>query len=76
MYNNSINGNASQNIGTKWPYSTNLLSINILNGRNDLVTPEVRTAMVSMLDDKQDDGIVILECNNEELAGLPDCCGI
>ena len=49
---------------------------NILNGRNNLGTPELRAAMVAMTDEQRDDALVFLECNTEELAGLPDGCGI
>ena len=49
---------------------------NILNGRNNLGTPELRAAVAAMTDEQRDDALVFLECNTEELAGLPDGCGI
>ena len=49
---------------------------NILNGRNDLGTPELRAAVASMSEEQKDDVLVFLECNTEELAGLPNGRGI
>ena len=49
---------------------------NILNGRNDLSTPEIRAAVAAMSDEQRDNDLVFLECNTEELAGLPDGRGI
>ena len=49
---------------------------NILNVRNILGTPELRAAMAAMIDEQRDNTLVFLECNTEELAGLPDGCGI
>ena len=49
---------------------------NILNGRNDLGTPEIRAAVAAMSDEQRDNALVFLECNTEELAGLPDEHGI
>ena len=49
---------------------------NILNGRSDLGTPELRAAVASMTDEQRDNALVFLKCNTEELAGLPDGRGI
>ena len=49
---------------------------NILNGRNNLGTPELRAAVAAMTDEQRDNALVFLDCNTEELAGLPDWCGI
>ena len=49
---------------------------NILNGGNNLGTPELRSSVASMLDEQRDSALVFLECNMEELAGLPYGCGI
>ena len=49
---------------------------NILNRRNDLGTPELRAAVASMSEEQKDNVLVFLECNTEELAGLPNGCGI
>ena len=49
---------------------------NILNGRNNLGTPELRAAMAAMKNEQRDNTLVFLECNTEELAGLPDGRGI
>ena len=39
-------------------------------------TPELRAAVAAMTDEQRDNALVFLECNTEELAGLPDGCGI
>ena len=49
---------------------------NILSGRNDLGTPELRAAIASMSEEQKDDALIFLECNTEELAGLPNGRGI
>ena len=49
---------------------------NILKGRNNLGIPELRAAVAAMSDEQRDNALVFLECNTEELAGLPDGCGI
>ena len=49
---------------------------NILNGRNDLGTPELRAAVASMSEEQKDNALVFLECNMEELAGLKDGQGM
>ena len=49
---------------------------NILNGRNDLGTPELRAAVAAMSDEQRDNALVFLKYNTEELAGLPDGHGI
>ena len=62
--------------GTKRPCSNKLTLRNILNGRNNLSTPELRATVAAMSDEQRDDALVFLECNTEELAGLPDGRGI
>ena len=74
--NNVNNGNASQNIWDQMALFNQLTLRNILNGRNNLGTPELRAAMVAMLDEQRDNTLVFLECSTEEQAGLPDGCGI
>lgn len=49
---------------------------NILIGRNDLGTPELKVAVASMSEEQKTDTLVILECNTKELAGLPDGQGV
>ena len=49
---------------------------NILNGMNNLGTPELRVSMAAMTDEQRDDALVFLECNTEELVGLPNGRGI
>ena len=49
---------------------------NILNGRNNLGTPELRAAVASMSEEQKDDALVFFECNTEELDGLPDSQGM
>ena len=48
----------------------------ILNGRNNLDTPELRASVALMLDEQRDSTLVFLGCNIEDLAGLPDGRGI
>ena len=38
--------------------------------------PEAGAAVAAMLDEQRDNTLVFLECNTEELAGLPDGRGI
>ena len=73
---NTNNGNASQNIWDQMALFNQLTLRNILNGRNNLGTPELRAAVAAMTDEQRDDALVFLECNTEELAGLPDGRGI
>ena len=74
--NNNFNGNNAQNIWDQMALFNQLTLRNILNGRNDLGTPELRAAVAAMTDEQRDNALVFLECNTEELAGLPDGCGI
>ena len=74
--NNNFNGNIAQNIWDQMALSNQLTLCNILNGRNDLGTPELRAAVAAMSDEQRDNALVFLECNTEELAGLHDGCGI
>ena len=70
--NNKFNGNNAQNIWDQMALFNQLFLRNILNGRNDLGTPEIRAAVAAMTDEQRDNALVFLECNTEELAGLPD----
>ena len=74
--NNTNNGNASQNIWDQMALFNQLTLHNILNGRNNLGTPELRAAVAALLDEQRDNALVFLECDTEELAGLPDGRGI
>ena len=74
--NNNFNGNNAQNIWDQVALLNQLTLRNILNGRNDLGTPEIRAAVAAMSDEQRDNALVFLECNTEELAGLPDGRGI
>ena len=74
--NNTNNGNFAQNIWDQMALVNQLTLHNILNGRNDLGTPELRAAVDVMTDEQRDNALVFLECNTEELAGLPDGRGI
>ena len=49
---------------------------NILNGRNNLGTPELRAAVAPMSEEQKDDALIFLKCNTEDLAGLPDGQGM
>ena len=74
--NNIYNNNTSQNIWDQMALFNQLTLRNILNGRDDLGTPELRAAVAAMTDEQRDDALVFLECNTEELVGLPDGHGI
>ena len=73
--NNNNNSNCAQNIWDQMALFNQLTLRNILNGRNDLGTPELRAAVAVMTDEQRDNALVFLECNTEELTGLPDGCG-
>ena len=49
---------------------------NIMNSRNSLGTPELRASVASMTEEQKDGALIFLECNTEELAGLPDSQGM
>ena len=74
--NNNNNGNNSQNIWDKMALFYQYTLRNILDGRNDLGTPKLRAAVASMNEEQKDNALIFLECNTEELAGLPDGRGI
>ena len=78
MFNANMNnnGNKSQNIWDQMALFNQYTLRNILDGRNDLGTLELRAAVASMNEEQQDDALVFLECNMEELAGLPDGWGM
>ena len=69
--NTNNNGNNSQNIWDQMVLFNQLTLRNILNG-NDLGTPKLRAAVASKSEEQKDDALVFLECNTEELAGLPN----
>ena len=70
--NNNNNGTPSQNAWNQMELFNQLTLCNILSGRNDLGTPELRADVASMSEEQKDDALVFLKCNTEELAGLPD----
>ena len=77
MFNNNSNkGNNSQNIWDQMALFNQYTLRNILNGRNDLGTPELRAAVASMSEEQKDNALVFLECNMKELAGLPNGWGM
>ena len=39
-------------------------------------TPELRAVVAAMKDGQRDNTLILLECNTEELLGLPDGCGV
>ena len=47
-----------------------------MNSYNLLKNSCVKSAVASMMEEQKDDALVFLECNTEELAGLPDGWGI
>ena len=70
--NNNNNGNNSQNIWDQMALFNKLMLPNILSGRNNVGNPELRAAIASMTEEQKDNALVFLECNTEELAGLPN----
>ena len=76
LNNNNNNGNNCQNIWDQMALSNQLTLHNILNGRNNLGTPQLRAAVASMSEEQKDDALVFLDCNTEELAGFPDVQGM
>ena len=74
MNNNSDKN--SQNIWDQMALFNQFTLCNILNGRNNLGTPELRAAVASMSEEQKGDALVFLECNTEELAGLPNGQGM
>ena len=74
--NNNNNSNSAQNIWDQMALFNQLTLRNILNGRNNLGTPELKPTVAAMTDEQRDDTLVFLKCNTEELAGLPDGRGI
>ena len=70
--NNNNNSNNSQNIWDQMALFNQLTLRNILIGRKNLGTSELRAAFASMSEEQKDDAVILLECNNEELAGLPN----
>ena len=74
--NNNNNGTPSQNAWNQMELFNQLTLCNILNGRNDLGTPELRAAVASMSEEQKDNVLVFLEFKTEELAGLPDGRGV
>ena len=52
------NSNTSQNIWDQTALFNQLTIHNILNGENDLGTPELRAAVASMTEEKKDDALV------------------
>ena len=77
MFNaNNNNGNNSQNIWDQMALFNQLTLQNILNSRIILGTPELRAAVAFMNEEQKDDFMVFLECNTEELTGLPNGQGM
>ena len=74
--NNTNNGTTSQYTWNQMELFNQLTLCNVLNGWNDLGTPELRAVVASMSEEQKDDVLVFLECNTEELAGLPNGRGI
>ena len=74
--NNNNNGIPSQNVWDQMALFNQLTLCNILNGRNDLGTPELRAAIAPMSEEQKDNVLVFLECNTKELAELPNGHGV
>ena len=58
--NNNTNSNAAQSIWDQMALFSQLTLCNILNGRNDLGTPELRAAVAAMTDEQRDDTLVLM----------------
>ena len=69
--NNNNNGIPSQNVWDQMLLFNQLTLCNILDGKNDLGTPELKAAVASISEEQKDNVLVFLECNTEKLAGLP-----
>ena len=67
MFNANNNNNVitSQNIWDQMALFNHFTLCNILNGRNNLGTPELRAAVASMSEEQKDDALVFLKCNTE-----------
>ena len=77
MFNaNNNNSNNSLNIWDQMALFNQLTLHNILNGRINLRTLDLRAAVTSMSEEQKDNALVFLKCNSEELAGLPDGQGM
>ena len=61
--NNNNNGNGAQNIWDQMALFNQLTLRNILNGKNNLGTPELRAAVAAMTFEQRDNALVFLECN-------------
>ena len=56
--NNGININTSQNVENQMALFNQLTLCKILNGRNNLGTPDLRAAVAAMTDDQRDNTLV------------------
>ena len=56
--NNTNNSNASQNIWDQMALLNQLTLRNILNGRKDLGTPELRAAVAAITDEQRNDALM------------------
>ena len=74
--NNNNNCNVRKNIWDQMALFNQLSLRNILNGRNDLGTIDLRATVDALTDEQRDNTLVFLECNTEEPAGLPVGCRI
>ena len=74
--NNNNNSISRQSVWDQMALFNQLTLCNIFNGRNDFGTPELRAAVASMSKEQNYNVLVFLKCNKEELAGLPDGCGV
>ena len=64
------NGKTSQNILDQIALFNQITLRNILNGRNNLGTPELKSTIITMTEEQKHNTSVFLECNTEDLAGL------
>ena len=68
--------NNTKNVWDQMVLFNQLTLSNILNGQEDLGTPELRAAVASPTNKYKENAICFLKCNAEELACLPDSQGI
>ena len=59
--NNNTNGNSAQGIWDQMALFNQLTLRNILNGRSNLGTPELRAAVAAMTDEQRDNALKFLE---------------
>ena len=70
--NNNTNGNSAQSIWDQMALFNQFTLRNILNGRSDLGTPELRAAVAAIKDEQRYNTLMFWKCNTKELVVLPN----